>query len=448
MGMFKTYFGVVSTENDNCNYTDAASDYKNDSIALVEASAEQDALIQESTIVDDTVEKVEEDLNTIGDRLEANDAAVAAGGEDQITPAEVAIATQSLELRLERLGLNLKDLSSSANISRETFISRENGGLGLKPSDVLRNLHHDMSKEDGILSKIAAGGKAVWKAICDMARKIADFVLNLFRSQKAIMENILKKLSPLPDATYKFDYYKIAPAYAILRSIGPGITHMSITKEVFDSIKGAINLSNELVKKVNALPQAGTNEVYLALAGLLANYFNSLPEVTISGIKSIPAGTYRISILRKKSAVLIVGSFKHKMTHGGEFSNDAFKKYSVSYEDLAKAEPMEFSRSQCKNVLNGAISTYDDSSKYVKAIKDIVNNMEKISINGDKYASWLSNQVVRMYYRDIITNATKTLADSYDIIISICKEALKDHKATGNTEDNHDTVYGERKLLK
>ena len=124
------------------------------------------------------------------------------------------------------------------------------------------------------------------------------------------------------------------------------------------------------------------------------------------------------------------------MTHGGDFSTDDFKKYSVSYEDLAKAEPMEFSRSQCKNVLNGAISTYDESNKYVKAIKDIVNNMEKISVNGDKYTSWLSNQVVRMYYRDIITHTTKSLADSYDIIISICKEALKDHKATGNTENN------------
>ena len=448
MGMFKTYFNVIGTENDDCNLDTISNDYRSNSIALVEASAEQDALIQESNIVDDTVEKVEEDLNTIGDRLEANDAAVAAGGSDQITPAEVAIATQALELRLERLGLNLKDLSSSANISKETFISKENGGLGLKPSDVLRNLHHDMSKEDGILSKIAAGAKAVWKAICDMARKIADFVINLFRSQKSIMENILKKLSPLPDATYKFDYYKIAPAYAILRSIGPGITYATITKEVYDSIKGAINLSNELVKKVNALPQAGTNEVNLALAGILANYFNLLPEVTINGIKSIPAGTYRISILRKTSATLMVGSFKQKLTHGGDFSNDDFKKYSVSYEDLAKADPMEFSRSQCKNVLNGAISTYDDSSKYVKAIKDVVNNMEKLAVNGDKYTSWLSNQVVRMYYRDIMTHATKSLADSYDIIISISKEALKDHKATGNTEDNYDTVYDERKLLK
>ena len=447
MGMFKTYFGVVSTENDNCNYADAANDYKNDSIALVEASAEQDALIQESNVVDDTIEKVEEDLNTIGDRLEANDAAVAAGGEDQITPAEVAIATQALELRLERLGLNLKDLSSSANISKETFISKENGGLGLKPSDVLRNLHHDMSKEDGILSKIAAGARAIWKAICDMARKIAEFILNLFRSQKAIMENILKKLSPLPDAKFEFDYYKVAPAYAILRSIGPGITHSTITKEVYDSIKGAIDLSNELIKKVNALPQAGEKEVNLALAGLLANYFNSLPEVTISGVKSIPNGTYRISILRKKSASLIVGSFVHKMTRG-DFSADDFKKYSVSYEDLAKVEPMEFTRSRCKNVLNGAISTYDESSKYVKAIKDVVNNMEKISVNGDKYQTWITNQVIRMYYRDIITNATKTLADGYDIIISISKEALKDHKATGNTQDNYGTVYDERKLLK
>ena len=447
MSMFKTYFNVLSTENDHCNYADAVSDYKNDSIALVEASAEQDALIEESTIVDDTVEKVEEDLNTIGDRLEANDAAVAAGGEDQITPAEVAIATQSLELRLERLGLNLRDLSSSANISKETFLSKEQGGMGLKPSDVLRNLHNDMSKEDGILDKIKAGAKAVWKAICDMARKIAEFILNLLRSQKSIMENILKKLSPLPDATYKFDYYKIAPAYAILRSMGAGVTHVIVTKEVTDSIKDTINLSNDLVKKINALPQASINDINLALAGLLANYFNFLPEVTISGVKSIPNGTYRISILRKKSAALIVGSFVQKMMLGN-FSADDFKKYSVSYEDLAKVEPMEFTRSRCKNVLNGAISTYDESSKYVKAIKDVVNNMEKISVNGDKYQTWITNQVIRMYYRDIITNATKTLADGYDIIISISKEALKDHKATGNTQDNYGTVYDERKLLK
>ena len=304
-----------------------------------------------------------------------------------------------------------------------------------------------MSKEDGILDKIKAGAKAVWKAICDMARKIAEFILNLLRSQKSIMENILKKLSPLPDATYKFDYYKIAPAYAILRSMGAGVTHVTVTKEVTDSIKDAINLSNELIKKINALPQASINDINLALAGLLANYFNFLPEVTISGIKSIPDGTYRISVLRKKSAVLMSGSFKHKLTHGGDFSTDDFKNYSVSYEDLAKAEPMEFSCSQCKNVLNGAISTYDESNKYVKAIKDIVNNMEKISVNGDKHTSWLSNQVVRMYYGGIITHTTKSLADSYDIIISICKEALKDHKATGNTENNEHNAQ-EMKLLK
>ena len=447
MNTFKHFFNVIGTENDDCNLDTISNDYRSNSIALVEASAEQDALIEESNIVDDTINKIEEDVSGIKEVLDANETNMASGSVDQITPTNVAIATQSLELRLERLGLNLRDLSSSANISKETFISKENGGLGLKPSDVLRNLHHDMSKEDGILSKIAAGAKAVWKAICDMARKIADFVINLFRSQKTIMENILKKLSPLPDATYKFDYYKIAPAYAILRSMGPGITHTNVTKDVVDSIKGAINLSNEFVKKVNALPQAGTNEVNLALAGILANYFNLLPEVTINGIKSIPAGTYRISILRKTSATLMVGSFKQKLTHGGDFSNDDFKKYSVSYEDLAKADPIEFTRSQCKNVLNGAISTYDDSNKYVKAIKDIVNNMEKISVNGDKYNSWLSNQVIRMYYRDIITHATKSLADSYDIIISITKESLKDHKTTENTENNEHNAQ-EMKLLR
>ena len=300
MNTFKQFFNVISTENNDCNLDTISNDYRSNSIALVEASAEQDALIEESTIVDDTIEKVEEDVSDIKEALDTNEANMATGGEDQITPVNVAIATQSLSLRLERLGLNLKDLSSYANISKETFISKENGGMGCKPSDILKSLHHDMSKEGGILDKIKAGAREIWKAICDMARKIAEFILNLFRSQKAIMENILKKLSPLPDATYKFDYYKIAPAYAILRSMGAGVTHATVTKEVTDSIKDAINLSNELVKKINALPQASINDINLALAGLLANYFNFLPEVTISGIKSIPDGTYRISILRKK----------------------------------------------------------------------------------------------------------------------------------------------------
>lgn len=459
MGMFKTYFNVISKENaddlttptvleldtvpaesqsvetDAVNTDAVDSEYTSNAVQLVEASAEQDALVEESNIVDDTVEKVEEDLNTIGDRLEANDAAVAAGGDDQITPAEVAIATQSLELRLERLGLNLRDLSSSANISKETFISRENGGLGRKPSEVLKSLHYDMSREDGILSKIVEGGKAIWKAICDMARKIADFILNLFRSQKAIMENILKKLSPLQDATFKFDYYTVAPAYAVLKSIGPNIVHITANKEGVDELKNAINLSNELTKKINALPQAGEKEVKTAVAGLLANYYNNLIEVNISGIKSIPAGTYRIGLLRKNSATLFSPDFKNTLAKGGNFPPDSVKQYSVSYENLDKSDPVEFSRSQCKNVLNSAISTYDASNKYVKAIKDIINNMEKISVNGNKCEEWLANKVIRMYYKSIVTNAAKTLADGYDIVIAICKEALKDHKAAENKDN-------------
>ena len=256
MNTFKQFFNVVSTENNDCNLDTISNDYRSNSIALVEASAEQDALIQESNVVDDTIEKVEEDVSDIKETLDTNDANMATGGEDQITPAEVAIATQALELRLERLGLNLRDLSSSANISRETFISRENGGLGLKPSDVLRNLHHDMSKEDGILSKIAAGARAVWKAICDMARKIADFVINLFRSQKSIMDKLLTEINknmslPGGSRNIEFNFYNVAPAHYIFGpSKSPILVGHSATSTSVDLVKNCIDTANEIIKKV------------------------------------------------------------------------------------------------------------------------------------------------------------------------------------------------------
>ena len=49
MNTFKQFFNVVSTENNDCNLDTISNDYRSNSIALVEASAEQDALIEEST---------------------------------------------------------------------------------------------------------------------------------------------------------------------------------------------------------------------------------------------------------------------------------------------------------------------------------------------------------------------------------------------------------------
>ena len=431
MNTFKQFFNVISTENNDCNLDTISNDYRSNSIALVEASAEQDALIEESTIVDDTIEKVEEDVSDIKEALDTNEANMATGGEDQITPVNVAIATQSLSLRLERLGLNLKDLSSYANISKETFISKENGGMGCKPSDILKSLHHDMSKEGGILDKIKAGAREIWKAICDMARKIAEFILNLFRSQKAIMENILKKLSPLPDATYKFDYYKIAPAYAILRSMGAGVTHATVTKEVTDSIKDAINLSNELVKKINALPQASINDINLALAGLLANYFNFLPEVTISGIKSIPDGKYGLVTLRKKSVTLITGKYKDLLQSSSKMISDIVKTYSVSSDDLEENKKVDKIYSDdVIGLLRNNIKKYEESNQSVKAIKEAINNMEKLSAKEAIIKSWLANNTIRYYFKNIVTYASQLQADCNDLSIMLARRIINVEERT------------------
>ena len=433
MSMFKTYFNVISTENDHCNYADAVSDYKNDSIALVEASAEQDALIEESVIVDDTVEKVEEDLNTIGDRLEANDAAVAAGGEDQITPAEVAIATQALELRLERLGLNLKDLSSSANISRETFISRENGGLGLKPSDVLRNLHHDMSKEDGILSKIAAGARAVWKAICDMARKIADFVINLFRSQKSIMEKLLKQLEPFKDESYKIDYYKVAPAYAIYWDKNEGSNRLTtyVNNNLVKDVNNIIGTANSIIKEVNDNESADSKTVEDTMKKIMEHFCDIQSEVTISGIKSIPDGKYGLVTLRKKSVTLITGKYKDLLQSSSKMISDIVKTYSVSSDDLEENKKVDkIYSNDVIGLLRNNIKNYEESNQSVKAIKEAINNMEKLSAKEAIIKSWLANNTIRYYFKNIVTYASQLQADCNDLSIMLARRIINVEERT------------------
>ena len=433
MNTFKQFFNVVSTENNDCNLDTISNDYRSNSIALVEASAEQDALIEESVIVDDTVEKVEEDLNTIGDRLEANDAAVAAGGEDQITPAEVAIATQALELRLERLGLNLKDLSSSANISRETFISRENGGLGLKPSDVLRNLHHDMSKEDGILSKIAAGARAVWKAICDMARKIADFVINLFRSQKSIMEKLLKQLEPFKDESYKIDYYKVAPAYAIYWDKNEGSNRLTtyVNNNLVKDVNNIIGTANSIIKEVNDNESADSKTVEDTMKKIMEHFCDIQSEVTISGIKSIPDGKYGLVTLRKKSVTLITGKYKDLLQSSSKMISDIVKTYSVSSDDLEENKKVDkIYSNDVIGLLRNNIKNYEESNQSVKAIKEAINNMEKLSAKEAIIKSWLANNTIRYYFKTIVTYASQLQADCNDLSIMLARRIINVEERT------------------
>ena len=427
MSMFKTYLNVIIKENDHCNYADAVSDYKNDSIALVEASAEQDALIEESTIVDDTIEKVAEDVSDIKEALDTNEANMATGGEDQITPVNVAIATQSLSLRLERLGLNLKDLSSYANISKETFISKENGGMGCKPSDILKSLHHDMSKEGGILDKIKAGARAIWKAICDMARKIADFVINLFRSQKSIMEKLLKQLEPFKDNQYKIDYYKVAPAYAIYWDKNERFNGLAtyIDNNLVKDVNNIIGTANSIIKEVNNNESADSETVEDTMKKIMEHFCDIQSEVTISGIKSIPDGKYGLVGLRKKSVTLITGHYKDLLQSSSKMISDIVKTYSVSSDDLEENKKVdEIYSDDVIGLLRNNIKRYEESNQSVKAIKEAINNMEKLSAKEAIIKSWLANNTIRYYFKTIVTYASQLQADCNDLSIMLARRII------------------------
>ena len=427
MSMFKTYFNVISKENDDCNQADIVSDYKNDSIALVEASAEQDALIEESTIVDDTIEKVEEDVSDIKEALDTNEANMATGGVDQITPVNVAIATQSLSLRLERLGLNLKDLSSYANISKETFLSKENGGMGCKPSDILKSLHHDMSKEGGILDKIKAGAREIWKAICYMARKIADFVINLFRSQKSIMEKLLKQLEPFKDNRYKIDYYKVAPAYAIYWDKNERFNRLTtyIDNNLVKNINNIIGTANSIIKEVNNNESADSKTVEDTMKKIMEHFCDIQPEVTISGIKSIPDGKYGLVVLRKKSVTLINGKYKDLLQSSSKMISDIVKTYSVSSDDLEKNKKVdEIYSDDVIGLLRHNIKNYEESNQSVKAIKEAINNMEKLSAKEAIIKSWLANNTIKYYFKNIVTYASQLQADCNDLSIMLARRII------------------------
>ena len=309
--------------------------------------------------------------------------------------------------------------------------------MGLKPSEVLRNLHHDMSKEDGILSKIAAGAKAVWKAICDMAKKIADFVMNLFRSQKSIMEKLLagiNKNMSLPGGSrnIEFNYFNIAPAHYIFGPVSNihDLVGHSATSTSVDLVKNAIDTANEIIKKVNANPQANEIDVQYAMNDLVENYDNHLIPVTVNGISSIPNGNYKLMLLRKTSVVLVTADLLPKMKKGYKPSADDIKKYSVSSEDIVKKEPIGIAPSSAEKLLEECLSNYATYDKNVKDIKAAVSNMEKLVTNEDKLKTWLTNVILKSFYKTIIVNSSKTLTDHYDIVIAIGKEVLRDLQMT------------------
>ena len=339
-------------------------------VAIAEAEAEKNELLNEAEVVDDTVAKMEEDSAAIKESLDANDKVVAEGGEEIITPANVAIAVQSYELRLERLGLNLQDLVSSANISKETFVANENGGMGMKPSDVLRNLHNEMCREDGIMDKVKAGGAAVWKAIVEAIKKVIEFIGKLLPNQIESLKALREKVESSDIKEAEIAIGKIAPAYALCNVSGPLVANM-----VLKNLKETVDANNGLI---NTMKLENSEELEKAIK---SKVFDALPKINFGG-KEIKA----LAVLRKKASGYIL-------------ENDDY---------VATSIPAEESHAKDKYSKENVIKTIDDlikadgaAKQYHESMKKMVKNFESMLENEDKFKTFLSNMKIKKFYSSI-----------------------------------------------
>jgi hypothetical protein len=366
-----------------------------DEVAMAEAEAEKNELINEAEIVDDTIEKIEEDTATIKETLDANDAVVAAGGEDQINAANVAIATQALELRLERLGLNLKDLSSSANISRETFLSKEQGGMGLKPSDVLRNLHNDICREDGVLAKIKAGGMAVWNAIINSINKIIEFVTNLFSNQESILTKLAGKLKTLDQTESVYNVGKNAPAY--IEVMGRNMD--KISESILSSIKEAVALNNSFIKLANK-NQGQQAEIDDQINAVI----NGLHSMNINGDDVKP-----LAILRKK----IKGFVKGK---------NGWEQYNAEIQE--KDTDITFRTKEIETWVSNALNATRISKQYKETFKTMTKNFEGMINAGNKFQTFLANRTIKSFYSSLVNDAMKSVPEFNNFTIGLAKNHI------------------------
>lgn len=363
-----------------------------DEVAIAEAEAEKNELVNEVEVVEDTVEKIEEDAATIKETLDANDAAVAAGGEDQINAANVAIATQSLELRLERLGLNLRDLSSSANISKETFLSKEQGGMGLKPSDVLRNLHNDICREDGVLDKIKAGAKAVWNAIVNSIKKIIEFITNLFSSQESILTKLAGKLKTLDQTESVYNVGKNAPAYITVL----GRNMDKISESILLSIKEAVALNNSFIKLANK-NQGQQAEIVDQINGVI----NDLHSMDINGESVKP-----LAILRKKIKGFAKGRY-------------GWEQYTAEIPE--KDQDIRFKTQEVEVWVSNALKATNISKQYKETFKTMTKNFEGMINAGNKFQTFLANRTIKSFYSSLVNDAMKSVPEFNNFTISLAK---------------------------
>lgn len=382
-----------------------------DEVAMAEAEAEKNELVNEVEVVEDTVEKIEEDAATIKETLDANDAAVAAGGEDQINAANVAIATQALELRLERLGLNLKDLSSSANISRETFLSKEQGGMGLKPSDVLRNLHNDICREDGVLDKIKAGGKAVWAAIVKTLRKIYDFFFLNDKRLIARLEKLQEEFLGIPASLqYTINIGKIAPIYIWLMDKTSYKQLPSLMEGIVKLTKNSMELNNQFVKAFNS--GKPVEEI------LTPEFEEKLVKETGLFIDG-----YDVALILKDKMAGI---------NRAEFNRTGVVKFeTIIPPNLKDHADYKISGTEGKMLVDSAIKLMKNKQTIKADLKKMIDNLEKIADGkvmphgrpGDKF-----NSITKSYYTKIASNIEKSYFDYGVVAEAVAREGIKASK--------------------
>lgn len=382
----------AAAEGEDLGQAEGDEEGETTAVELAEAEAEHSELMNEIEVVEDVAEKVESDAADVKESLDANDQAVAEGKEEVITPANVAIATQAFELRLERLGLSLTDLCPSANISKETFISKEEGGLGMKPSEVLRNLHNEISREDGVLDKIKAGAKKVWDAIVSALKKIVDFVAKLLPTQK----NKLIKMGELVEGA------KIESAEINVGQIAPGMVLANkfdyTTKDVLAALDASINANNDIIKAANQNDNLTSHD----LVKIFFNAYKGFPMI-------------------EDRPVIAIHRHNIYLGHPRTF---------VEAKPIDKTDKKEtIYKNRLKKLIDDQIAFQPQIVKRTEDYKKLISNLEKIvKVENSKMKGFITNVYIKAFYSKLYKVVVKTYNEQTQTTIDIAKEFLKADK--------------------
>ena len=360
-------------------------------VELAEAEAEHNELMNEIEVVEDVAEKVEADAADVKEALDANDKAVAEGKEEVITPANVAIATQSFELRLERLGLSLTDLCPSANISKETFISKEEGGLGMKPSEVLRNLHNEISREDGVLDKIKAGAKKVWDAIIAALKKIVDVISKLLPTQKNRLSKLNDTLENVKVSSVKVDVGSIAPAYSKYK-------REQAADDIIKSLDASIAANNKVIEKANKKEDA-TDET---IKKIYDEAFSALPVV--DGERVVAVHRFKVFIVDKEGKI-------------------------VTRNIAAEKSEVQLKAEEITGFIEDMVEIEASVSSRIQEYKKVIKNLEQFTkVNDSKIQAWWNNYKIKHLYGTLYKAVVKEYPDMCSYAIALGNALAKADK--------------------